>query len=182
MTSTADPGGPLPVGAATANWANRMNATTLTLARIPTPLGDMVAGATDRALVLLEFIRPEADPSLSSDAADGNAITRQAAEELEAYFEGRRRDFDVPVEPHGTPFQRQVWEALRRIPYGETRSYGEQAASIGRARAVRAVAQANGANRIAIIVPCHRVIGADGSMTGYGAGVWRKERLLAIER
>lgn len=169
-----------------------MTTTTLTQARIPTPLGDMIAVATDRALVRLEFARAEEDRDEDRDGPHprdwplapepGNDITRQAAEELEAYFEGRRRDFDVPVEPHGTPFQQQVWEALRRIPYGETRSYGEQAVSIGRARAVRAVAQANGANRIAIIVPCHRVIGADGSMTGYGAGVWRKERLLAIER
>lgn len=169
-----------------------MTATTLTQVRIPTPLGDMIAVATDRALVRLEFARAEEDRDGNRYGPrprdwplapePGNDITRQAAEELAAYFEGGRRQFDVPLEPHGTPFQRQVWEALRRIPYGETRSYGEQAASIGRARAVRAVAQANGANPIAVIVPCHRVIGADGSMTGYGAGVWRKERLLAIER
>lgn len=158
-----------------------MTTTTLTRARIPTPLGDMVAEATDRVLIRLEFIRPGDDREPMMPPGNGNAITRQAAEELHAYFAGRTTRFVVPLELRGTPFQTRVWDALRRIPYGETRSYGEQAASIGRPRAVRAVAQANGANRIAIIVPCHRVIGADGSMTGYGAGVWRKERLLGLE-
>lgn len=111
-----------------------------------------------------------------------NALTRAVETELGEYFEGSRREFTVPIEPRGTPFQLEAWEALRSIPYGETRSYAQQARSIGRDRAVRAVAQANGANALPLIIPCHRVIGADGSLTGYGAGVWRKRRLLDLER
>lgn len=171
-------------------------ATTIAVARIDTPLGPMVAAATDRALVLLEFARPDEDGG--DGAGDGvgavarrldarvvpggNATTARTASALTRYFDGERDVFDLPLDLLGTPFQQRAWESLRRIPYGETRSYGEQAASIDRPRAVRAVAQANRANRIAIVVPCHRVIGADGSLTGYGAGVWRKEALLALER
>ncbi len=151
---------------------------TLTLARIDTPLGEMVAGATPTALLLLEFTRPGLE--LPGEWGRNHLLDR-TARELEEYFAGRRREFTVPLELGGTPFQRQAWESLLRIPYGETRSYSEQAADMGRHRAVRAVGRANGANRIALIVPCHRVIGADGTLTGYGAGVWRKERLLALE-
>jgi O-6-methylguanine DNA methyltransferase len=102
-------------------------------------------------------------------------------EELAEYFAGNRSKFGVPIHEPGTPFQERVWAALREIPYGETRSYGELARSLGDPAAVRAVAQANGRNRIAILVPCHRVIGADGGLGGYGGGLWRKRRLLEIE-
>ncbi len=104
------------------------------------------------------------------------------ADELERYFAGELTTFETPLEVPGTEFQQAVWSALRDVPYGETISYGEQARRIGRPEAVRAVARANGDNRIAIIVPCHRVIGADGRLTGYGGGLWRKRRLLELER
>lgn len=109
-------------------------------------------------------------------------LLRRAAEELGAYFAGRRRDFTLPLDPSGSDFQRQVWQALRNIPYGETRTYGQIAEQIGRRRAARAVGMANNRNPIAILIPCHRVIGSDGSMTGYAAGIAIKERLLALER
>lgn len=161
------------------------------LTRIPTPLGPMLAGATDDALCLLEFadrrmletqlrrIRGQLDAVLVPGETD---VTRHVADELDRYFAGELTAFTVPVATSGTPFQEQVWEELRTIPYGQTRSYGEQARRIGRPDAVRAVARANGDNRIAVVIPCHRVIGADGKLTGYGGGLWRKKRLLELER
>jgi methylated-DNA-[protein]-cysteine S-methyltransferase len=104
-------------------------------------------------------------------------LSRQLAE----YFAGERREFDLTLAPEGTPFERSVWDELRRIPFGETRSYGEIARAIGRPSASRAVGRANGANPIPIVVPCHRVIGADGSLTGFGGGLEAKSRLLEIE-
>lgn len=109
-------------------------------------------------------------------------LLRRAAEELGEYLAGRRRDFTLPLDPGGSDFQRQVWQALRSIPYGQTRTYGQIAEQIGRRRAARAVGMANNRNPIAILIPCHRVIGSDGSMTGYAAGIAIKERLLALER
>ena len=106
----------------------------------------------------------------------------EAVEQLEAYFAGERREFDLELEPVGTNFQRRVWEALLTIPYGETRSYGQIAEQIGSPGASRAVGLANGHNPIGIIVPCHRVIGANGSLTGYGGGLDRKRALLELER
>jgi len=102
--------------------------------------------------------------------------------QLDQYFAGDRTEFDLPLAPAGTPFQLSVWDALRRIPYGETRSYREIAEAIGRPSATRAVGAANGRNPIAVIVPCHRVIGADGSLTGFGGGIERKRLLLDLER
>ncbi|MGA2455377.1 MAG: methylated-DNA--[protein]-cysteine S-methyltransferase [Solirubrobacteraceae bacterium] len=104
------------------------------------------------------------------------------AAQLHEYFDGQRVAFDVPVQLHGTPFERRVWHALRDIPYGETASYGEVARRIGRPTAARAVGLANGRNPIAVIVPCHRVIGADGTLTGYGGGLERKRLLLELEQ
>jgi methylated-DNA-[protein]-cysteine S-methyltransferase len=109
-------------------------------------------------------------------------VVRAASDELSEYFDGRRQRFTVPVRPEGTPFQRRVWDELCLIPYGTTISYGELARRIGRPRAMRAVGLANGANPIAIIVPCHRVIGSNGRLTGYGGGLPTKERLLALEQ
>jgi methylated-DNA-[protein]-cysteine S-methyltransferase len=103
-------------------------------------------------------------------------------EQLREYFQGRRRTFDVPLAPRGTEFQRRVWNALERIPYGETISYGELARRIGQPNASRAVGLANGANPLPVIVPCHRVIGADGTLTGFGGGLAVKRKLLALER
>ena len=104
-----------------------------------------------------------------------------AAAQLDEYFAGERRDFDLELDLEGTEFQRAVWDELLRIPYGETMSYGELARRLGRPERVRAVGAANGRNPVAIVVPCHRVIGADGSLTGYGGGLDRKRALLAIE-
>jgi methylated-DNA-[protein]-cysteine S-methyltransferase len=106
----------------------------------------------------------------------------EAIDQLKAYFAGELKDFTLPLRLHGTPFQRSVWDQLRKIPYGETRSYGQLAAALGNPGASRAVGLANGKNPIGIIVPCHRVIGAGGSLTGYGGGLPRKQRLLDFER
>lgn len=163
----------------------------LHLATLDTPLGPMLLAATSAALCMAEFgAREELAGSLEklrralgmvAPDAPGNAITERAAEQLSGYFAGPRQTFSIPLLTAGTPFQEQVWAELRRIPYGVTRSYGEQARRIGRPRAVRAVARANGANRLAVIIPCHRVIGANGKLTGYASGLWRKEWLLARE-
>jgi O-6-methylguanine DNA methyltransferase len=107
---------------------------------------------------------------------------QQVKSELDAYFDGNLRQFTVPLQAPGTVFQESVWTALQKIPYGEVRSYGNIAAGIGKTTAVRAVGRANGDNRIAIIIPCHRVVGAAGELTGYGGGLWRKEYLLAMEQ
>jgi methylated-DNA-[protein]-cysteine S-methyltransferase len=120
-------------------------------------------------------------PRAEGAVRDGDPL-REARRQLEEYFAGERREFSLTLEPAGTDFQRRVWQALRGIPYGATMSYGELARRIGNPRAVRAVGLANGANPISIIVPCHRVIGADGSLTGYGGGLERKRFLLALER
>lgn len=108
-------------------------------------------------------------------------IIDKAAEQLNEYFLGIRREFDIPLSIHGTDFQKRVWNALRNIPYGETRSYGDIALAIGNPRACRAVGMANNRNRIMIVIPCHRVIGSDGSLVGYGGGLDIKKKLLEIE-
>ncbi len=169
------------------------------LSEIETPLGAMVAGVTDSALCLLEFkdrpmlpvqkerLERHTGTKLAS-TADNLAspaprdILRRIQHQLAAYFSGATLTFDVPLEFTGTAFQKEVWHELLRIPPGETRSYAAQAAAIGRPEAVRAVARANGDNKIAIIVPCHRVIGSDGSLTGYGGGLRRKQWLLSHEQ
>jgi AraC family transcriptional regulator of adaptative response/methylated-DNA-[protein]-cysteine methyltransferase len=111
-----------------------------------------------------------------------NDVLDAATAELDAYFAGERKRFDVPVESPGTPFQEAVWQAVAAIPYGETRSYEAVAKSVRRRAAVRAVGTANGMNRIAIIIPCHRVVKKDGTLGGYGGGRWRKQALLELER
>ena len=123
------------------------------------------------------------EPAISSDAVrqDDLPILMEAARQLEEFFNRERRDFDLPISPSGTDFQMKVWKELCNIPYGETISYGELARRIGNPNASRAVGLANGANPISIIVPCHRVIGANGKLTGYGGGLPRKEKLLALE-
>ncbi|MFA7566539.1 MAG: methylated-DNA--[protein]-cysteine S-methyltransferase, partial [Alkalispirochaeta sp.] len=103
-------------------------------------------------------------------------------EQLSEYFAGERREFELPLVVPGTDFQKEVWDSLMKVPYGETWSYAQQAAFMGRPKAVRAVAVANGYNRISIVIPCHRIIGSDGSLTGYGGGLPRKQRLLEIEK
>ena len=155
---------------------------------IATPLGPMRAVFDGPALVELAFVdmstiapAPVTVPAplpVPTHVA-GHLAALQVA--LDAYFSGRDEPFDVPLAPMGTPFQREVWSALREIPFGATASYAEIATRIGRPRAVRAVGAANARNPIAIFVPCHRVIGADGSLTGYAGGLERKRALLALE-
>lgn len=162
------------------------------LARVATPLGPMFLGATERGVCLCEFtdrrmLETElADLQKRLNAvilpADGNAHLQQLETELQEYFAGTRKTFEVPLDTPTTPFRQRVWNELRTIPYAETRSYAEQARRIGRPTAVRAVASANGHNRVSIVIPCHRVIGADGSLTGYGGGLARKQWLLNHER
>jgi methylated-DNA-[protein]-cysteine S-methyltransferase len=108
-------------------------------------------------------------------------IVEEAIRQLLAYFEGTRRDFDLPISPQGTEFQRLVWQHLLDIPYGQIISYQDLAKAIGKPEAIRAVGAANGQNPISVVVPCHRVLGSDGSLTGYGGGLWRKEWLLKHE-
>lgn len=162
----------------------------LSLTRIDTPLGPMVAVASQGRLCLLEFAdRPMLETQLArvrhrfcaEIAAGEDPVFLNTRAQLSQYFDGLRTEFTVPLAVEGSQFQELVWHALREIPYGETRSYAEQARSIGMPGAVRAVGRANGENRIAILIPCHRVVGSDGSLTGYGGGLWRKRRLLDLE-
>ena len=162
-----------------------MTATTV----LPTPIGPLTLVASDRGLRALLWSDEGADRVPGSAVDDGlpatpaaEAFLQQAIDELEQYFEGTRREFDVPLDPVGTPFQLAAWAALRTIPYGETVSYGEQAERLGDRRKARAVGAANGRNPISIIVPCHRVVGADGSLTGFGGGLDVKAWLLDHER
>lgn len=119
-------------------------------------------------------------PSAAKDRSDD--VLLKTARQLDAYFAGQLKFFDLPLGPAGTPFQLRVWSALRDIPFGETRSYGQLASAVGNPSAMRAVGAANGRNPIAIVVPCHRVIGADGSLTGFGGGIERKRLLLRLEQ
>ncbi|MDO5091750.1 MAG: methylated-DNA--[protein]-cysteine S-methyltransferase [Cardiobacteriaceae bacterium] len=162
----------------------------LQVSRTQTPLGEVVLAFTPRGLALLEFADGlEARQTLEKLAraaaltvAEGeDARSREVAAQLAAYFAGALRTFAVTLDVRGTDFQRRVWQSLMQIPYGETWSYGKQAAFLGDGKAVRAVAGANGRNPVSIIVPCHRVIGSNGRLTGYGGGVARKAALLALE-
>jgi methylated-DNA-[protein]-cysteine S-methyltransferase len=124
---------------------------------------------------------PTVDPAWAQGDREGDGVLARAARQLGEYFAGERTSFDVPLAPEGTAFQQRVWDALRTIPYGATASYGEIAAQVGSPGASRAVGLANGRNPISIVVPCHRVIGADGSLTGYGGGLPAKRALLDLE-
>jgi AraC family transcriptional regulator, regulatory protein of adaptative response / methylated-DNA-[protein]-cysteine methyltransferase len=162
----------------------------LVLTRLDTPLGEMVAVTDDTSLHLFEFHDRTALPtemrrieSRCGAVVDGEtAASKALAGELAEYFAGTRTAFTARIVQRGSPFSAAVWAALCEIPCGETRSYGELAARLGRPSAVRAVARANGANQVAILVPCHRVIGADGTLVGYGGKLWRKQWLLDHER
>lgn len=160
------------------------------LKRIETPLGTMLACATNQGICLLEFTdRKMLETELKSIAKLLNATIVQGSNshfstleiELQEYFDGERKEFSVPLHTIGSDFQNKVWTALQHIPYGQTKSYKEQAIAIGSPESVRAVANANGMNRISILIPCHRVIGSDGQLTGYGGGLWRKKHLLELE-
>lgn len=160
------------------------------LKRIETPLGTMIACATNQGICLLEFTdRKMLETELKAIAKLLNATIIQGNNQhfdiletqLNEYFNGSRREFSVSLHTLGTDFQQKVWQALQGIPYGKTKSYKEQAIIIENPDSVRAVANANGMNRIAILIPCHRVIGSDGKLTGYGGGLWRKQYLLELE-
>ena len=159
-------------------------------AQVESPIGELRLASTATGLAFLEL--PHANgrgldgwlqrcaPGARCQA--GFAPNRRAAVQLVEYLEGKRTAFDLPLDLRGTEFQRRVWQALLEIPYGETRSYLEVARAIGAPHAVRAVGAANGANPVALVVPCHRVIASDGSLGGYGGGLRLKERLLAMEQ
>jgi methylated-DNA-[protein]-cysteine S-methyltransferase len=150
--------------------------------QIASPLGVLLLAADDSGLRHIMFASevqpPRPDPAWRQDAAPLTETIRQ----LQAYFAGDLENFNLPLAPEGTPFQMEVWQRLRDIPYGQTISYGELARRIGNPKASRAVGLANGSNPIPIVIPCHRVIGSNGKLTGYGGGLPIKEKLLALER
>lgn len=151
-------------------------------ATMSSPVGDIALVGDGEALSGLFMPQHRHRPPLPEHAVRDDAAFAAAREQLAAYFAGERTDFDLPVAATGTPFQHEVWHALTEIPYGTTWSYGDLAQRIGKPAAVRAVGLANGRNPVSIVVPCHRVVGADGSLTGYGGGLDRKRFLLDLER
>ena len=162
----------------------------LVTTRFETPLGTMVAAAVDEGVAILEFTDRRMLPrELDQVCRRLNATPKRGRHrhintlraQLDEYFAGNRTAFDVPLTLTGTPFEEASWTYLQSIPPGETRTYAQGARALGRPAAVRAFARANGANRLAIVIPCHRVIGSDGSLTGYGGGLWRKQALLDLE-
>src|SRR5690606_38014546 len=161
------------------------------LKNIETPLGTMIACAGESGISMLEFSDKkslgaeleEISRHLGAHIIPGeSSIFAKLEEELHEYFNGERKAFSVPISPVGTDFQKKVWEVLLKIPYGTTTSYREQATILGNPKAVRAVANANGLNKISILIPCHRIIGSNGTLTGYGGGIWRKQKLLELEK
>ena len=162
----------------------------ITTTTIKTPIGNMIAAATNEGLCMLDFeyrkmmpvIKKRVSSYLNSDFEDGDhPLFEQVNAQLEEYFSGVRENFDLPLVMSGTDFQKAVWNALLQIPYGKTRTYMEQAKILGDVNAIRAVARANGENCLGIIIPCHRIIGSDGSLTGYAGGLRAKKWLLEHE-
>jgi len=159
--------------------------------KIETPLGEMIAGATDDGVCLLEFTDRKMLPTeykdlkrlLKTTLEDGeNGHLKILGKQLKEYFDGKRKEFTIPIVTPGTEFQQAVWKELQKIQFGTTRSYQEQSIALNRPDSVRAVANANGMNRISILIPCHRIIGSDGHLTGYGGGLKRKKWLLDHEK
>jgi len=161
--------------------AKHANAPAYVTVTVPSPVGPLRLVATDRALVGVWFEHHVAPREQPASPSPDHPVLQQAAEELRAWFAGERRTFSVPTEAEGTEFQRAVWAALAEIPFGEQRSYTDIAVRVGRPGAVRAVGSANARNPLSIVVPCHRVTGRDGSLTGYAGGVDAKAWLLAHE-
>ncbi len=164
---------------------------TILITKISTPFGMMIAGATTCGICMLKFMDRRIvkmqfsclEKYYSANLVNGNSpFFIQLNTELQEYFNGFRKTFSIPLDIKGTKFQESVWDALLSIPYGKTVSYQDQAIMINNSKAARAVAKANGDNRICIIIPCHRVIGKDGKMTGYSGKIWRKEYLLNLEK
>lgn len=165
--------------------------TIIDLKRIETPIGTMYAAATEQGICMLEFTDrrmletefKDLAKSLNATLVQGdNPHFETLEKELSEYFAGNRKEFTVPLFPVGTEFQKSVWKILMKIPYGETWNYRKQSEVLGDVKKVRAVANANGMNKISILIPCHRVIGSDGTLTGYGGGIWRKQKLLELEK
>lgn len=158
-----------------------MNNDEISYTYIDSPVGRIMLAGNSQGLLEISFMagrdRRSPDPRWHLDDSQFTEVIAQ----LREYFDGRLREFDLPLQPEGTSFQLQVWKALREIPYGETISYAELARRIGKPKAVRAVGAANGKNPLSIVIPCHRVIGSDGSLTGYGGGMENKKYLLALE-
>lgn len=153
----------------------------ISVTTLETPIGQLTLAAAGGALEAVHLPGADEQEPAGAIAPEDAAVLAAARAQLDGYFAGEQKTFDLPLAPRGTDFQRQVWAALSRIPYGETTSYRDIAAAIGRPRAVRAVGAANGRNPLAIIIPCHRVIGADGTLTGYGGGLPIKRWLLDHE-
>ena len=161
---------------------NAIHAACTAQATVQTPLGPMLLARTERGLAGVWFEGQKDHPgALSAPVKDDDPLLRAAAAQLGDYFAGRSTRFDVPLDLHGTDFQRGVWKALLAIGLGQTRSYGDIARELGSPRAMRAVGAAIGKNPVSVIVPCHRVLGTGGSLTGYAGGVDRKRALLALE-
>jgi len=158
-----------------------LNPSPTRFAVLPSPVGELLASADTVGKVTgLHFLDSRTPSRHAGWVHDEDALA-PLRRQLQEYFAGERREFELELAPTGSPFQLEVWSALRTIPYGETASYGEIAAAVGQPGAARAVGGANNRNPIAIVVPCHRVIGASGSLTGYGGGLPRKQQLLALE-
>ena len=161
------------------------------LKRIETPIGTMYVAAVEEGICMLEFTDRKMLETEFKDLAKSlnativlgeNPHFKLLEKELKLYFEGELKEFSVPLSPVGTEFQKSVWKILQQIPYGETWNYRKQSEALGDAKKVRAVANANGMNKISILIPCHRVIGTNGTLTGYGGGIWRKQKLLELEK
>jgi methylated-DNA-[protein]-cysteine S-methyltransferase len=148
---------------------------------LDSPVGALVLTSDGEAITGLFMDKYQGEPFSIGDWARDDGLFREAADQLRAYFAGELTDFDLPIATGGAPFQQRVWAELRKIPYGSTISYGELARRIGNPKASRAVGSANGDNPISIIIPCHRVIGSNGKLTGYGGGIERKKFLLEFE-
>ena len=148
---------------------------------MPSPIGDLLLAGDGEVIFLISFADGSKIKYAQAEWTCDAAPFAQAISQLQAYFAGELERFDLPIELRGTPFQVSVWEELSRIPFGSTLSYGELAQRIDRPKAVRAVGAANGANPVPVVVPCHRVIGSDGSLTGFGGGIERKKFLLTLE-
>ncbi|MGA2213270.1 MAG: methylated-DNA--[protein]-cysteine S-methyltransferase [Bryobacteraceae bacterium] len=149
---------------------------------MPSPVGKLLLVADEEGLLEIAFAEGRTAPVVDPAWTSGAGMLREPVRQLEAFFAGQLRDFDLPLKPRGTAFQQRVWKLLRAIPFGETISYGELARRAGNPAASRAVGLANGSNPIAIVIPCHRVIGSNGKLTGYGGGLKNKRWLIDFER
>ena len=149
---------------------------------VPSPVGQLLLAGSQDALKVIGFSTGNKARGTQPDWQRRDELFVDAAQQLAEYFDGKRRAFDLPLQPAATPFQALVLKALQRVPYGETRSYGELARAIGRPKAARAVGAANGNNPLPIVIPCHRVVGSNGALTGFGGGLPTKRYLLDLER